>query len=479
MVGVTLADRYEIVDRVATGGMGTVYRATDTRLNRDVAIKILKEELADDPRFVERFRREARAVAALSHPKIASVFDYGEDSGRHFIVMELVQARDLARALREDGPMSSERAANVATQIAAALGHAHDAGLIHRDVKPANVMLGPDDAVKVTDFGIARAQADSALTSTGMVLGTMQYISPEQAAGEKLTPASDIYSLGIVLYEMVTGSVPFTGESQLAVAMRHLQEEVPDPRALSPTVTPELAAAISRATAKRPQDRWPDAAAFAAGLAGEVDPAPTPTAVLPAAQPTTEPLAGPTSVLAAGSRGGRVEENPWPFPHHPPRWDPRAIGRAVVAIFVVLLLLAAGLLIYRLATADQDGNRARRRADGGGGVATPAEPATFILEDVLGENYEGARSVLEEDGLVVVRRDQPSDAEPETVVGMLPEPGSEVSEGDTVTLSVSTGPPEESETTEDSGEEEDLPGDLGDEFTPPGQAKKDKEKDDD
>ncbi|HEV3473701.1 MAG TPA: protein kinase, partial [Actinomycetota bacterium] len=203
-----LIGRYRLEERIAGGGMGTVYVATDELLGRQVAAKLLNEELADNPSFVERFRREARSVAALVHPNIATVFDYGEDAGRHFIVMELVRGRDLDRVLADEGALAPERARHIATKVCDALGHAHGAGVIHRDVKPANVIVTQDEGVKVTDFGIARVADDAAMTASGTVLGTAQYISPEQASDHPVGPASDVYSMGIMLFEMLTGRRP-------------------------------------------------------------------------------------------------------------------------------------------------------------------------------------------------------------------------------------------------------------------------------
>ena len=272
MVETRLLDRYHLEERIAAGGMGTVWAAQDERLGRRVAVKMLKDDLAGDPRFVERFRREARAVAALGHPNIANVFDYGEDHGKHFIVMELVEGRDLARLLREEGPMNAGRAAGIAAQACEALGHAHLAGVIHRDVKPGNVMVGDDDRVKVTDFGIARAQGDTSLTATGSVLGTSHYLSPEQAAGGSIGPPSDVYSMGCVLYEMLTGAVPFTGESPVGIAMRHVSEEVPPPSSLAADVPPAVDDVVAKATAKDPKDRFADGRDMAAALAHAGDP---------------------------------------------------------------------------------------------------------------------------------------------------------------------------------------------------------------
>lgn len=477
MVGTTLAGRYSLGEKIATGGMGTVYSATDSRLERTVAVKLLKEGLAEDPRFVERFRREARAAGALSHPNIAGVFDYGEDAGRHFIVMELVQGRDLARLLREEGPLSEERTARIAAYIADALAHAHAAGVVHRDVKPANAIIGPDDRVKVTDFGIARAQSDASLTATGSFMGTAQYISPEQASGLEVGPASDIYSLGIVTFEMVTGSVPYTGDSAVAVAMRHISDDVPAPTSLKPDVSPAMDALVKKATARDPEQRFIDANAFAAAARGVITGVETAPVVTAA---TTAALGGTPTATAVMSGSTRSQTAPeaWPFPAHPPRWDPRTIGRAVVAIFVILGVVAAALVVYRLAQSGDDasdsGSQTQERTAAAEQPTTEDEPTALVLPDVTDRNYEDAASVLSDMGLTPVREDTANEEYPEGVVfETSPPPGSEVEEGDTITLFVSTG-------SEESEEDEDIvPEDL-EEDLPPGQEKKeDKDKDDD
>ncbi|MGI8520587.1 MAG: protein kinase domain-containing protein, partial [Actinomycetota bacterium] len=260
-----LIDRYRLEHRLAAGGMGTVYEATDERLNRRVAVKLLKEELVDDPRFVERFRREARAVAALSHPNIASVFDYGADDGRDFIVMELIEGRDLAELLRS-GPLQPSRAATLAAQSCDALAHAHAAGIIHRDVKPGNIIVSDNDRVKVTDFGIARAIGETTLTAAGSVLGTAHYLAPEQASGESAGPAADQYAMGVVLFEMLTGEVPFSGTSPIGIAMRHVSDAIPAPSSIVKEVPAILDEITARATAKAPSERYPDISGMASAL---------------------------------------------------------------------------------------------------------------------------------------------------------------------------------------------------------------------
>jgi tRNA A-37 threonylcarbamoyl transferase component Bud32 len=443
--GTRLADRYAIEERVATGGMGTVFVATDERLGRRVAIKVLKEELAHDPRFVERFRREARAAGALSHPNVAGVYDFGEDSERHFMVMEMAPGRDLAQLLREEGPLSPDRVVRMGTQIAEAIGHAHSAGLVHRDIKPANVIIGEEDRVKVTDFGIARAAGDSTLTATGSVLGTAHYISPEQAAGDRIGPATDIYSLGIVLYEMLTGTLPFTGDSALAVAMRHASDEVPRPSELNRDVPAGLDEVVAKATAKAPEDRYASGSDLAAALAASLGRTADRPAVAAAA--ATGAAAGSTAVLTGAGVGGAQETRVWPIPGQ--RWDPRRIGRAVIAIFVFLLLLAAGLLLWRLASDDEAQRRGRAGAGeqpAGGAADQPQEPTETtttgftIPTDVVGMDKSEAEELLKDHGLEVETQEVESDDfEKDVVIDTDPQPGTEVQAGDAVTLFLSKG----------------------------------------
>ena len=298
---VMLGQRYRLVRRIASGGMGTVWEAEDAVLHRPVAVKVLSDAFSSDSEFVERFRREARAAAGLAHPDVARVFDYGEDDGTQFIVMELVAGETLAARLSR-GPIDPDEAVRITQRVAEALQAAHDAGVVHRDVKPGNIMLTPSGRVKVMDFGIAAAAWDAPITVTGTTLGTAFYISPEQAAGKKATPASDVYSLGIVLYEMLTGRPPFTGKIPVAVAAAHLNAPTPNVRGASPSVPEHVALACERALSKDPAKRPSSAGAFAAmlrsadidtaELLAPSDPAPLP-AVAQAPVTTLEPEQGP------------------------------------------------------------------------------------------------------------------------------------------------------------------------------------------
>ena len=265
--GDLIADRYELEELVGSGGMSAVFRAHDRQLERRVAIKILRERFADDGEYVERFRREARAVARLSHPNIVTVIDRGEDGGRQFIVFEYVDGENLKDLVVRSGRLPLRRAVELALAVADGLAFAHGHGLVHRDVKPQNVLLGGEGDVKVTDFGIARSlDVDRGMTQTGTVLGTGHYLAPEQASGTPVSPATDVYSLGVVLWELLTGETPFTGDNMVAVALLHVYEPLPSLRDERPDVPPRLAAAIERALEKDPERRFPAMDAFAAEL---------------------------------------------------------------------------------------------------------------------------------------------------------------------------------------------------------------------
>jgi serine/threonine protein kinase len=263
MVGEVLLDRYELQELVGSGGMSSVYRAHDRLLDRTVALKVLHEHYRADPEYVERFRREARSVAVLSHPNIVTVIDRGEQDDAQFIVFEYVDGENLKRLIERERPLPVATALSFATQVARGLSFAHRNGLVHRDVKPQNVLLNGDGQAKVTDFGIARAiDLPRGITQTGTVLGTSDYIAPEQAQGQQVDEQTDVYSLGVVLYELLTGEVPFPGENFVAVAMRHINDPPPSVRAVRPDVPPRVDAAVQRAMAKRPSDRFPTMADF-------------------------------------------------------------------------------------------------------------------------------------------------------------------------------------------------------------------------
>jgi serine/threonine-protein kinase len=265
-VGTLLSGRYRLDARVGHGGMSTVYRAFDTVLERQVAIKLMHREMSSDSDQLERFRREARAVAQLNHPHIVGVIDAGEDDQTPYIVFEYVEGETLKDRIRRLGRLPVPEAVAYAIEIARALGAAHERHIVHRDVKPQNVLIDEEGTAKVTDFGIARTMTEEGLTADGRVLGTTDYVSPEQALGHEVGPQSDLYSLGIVMFEMLTGDVPFSGENQVAVAMKHVREELPDVQMRRPEVSSALAAVIDRATAKELDQRYSDDAELIADL---------------------------------------------------------------------------------------------------------------------------------------------------------------------------------------------------------------------
>jgi serine/threonine-protein kinase len=264
-----LGERYQLQDPIGRGGMATIYRGRDLRMDRVVAIKVLREVYSTDPKFVTRFQREAKAASSLQHPNIVQVYDYGQSDGNYFIVMELIEGTDLRRYLRSRGVLAVDRAIIIAHDVALGLGAAHRRAIVHRDVKPQNILVGRDGSIKLTDFGIASVYKDinaERLTTTGMTLGTVQYYAPEQAQGEIVSPAADVYALGIVMYEMLTGRTPFDGDTPVAVAMQHIQDAPMPPRQLNPNIPPALEEIILRCLEKVPEMRFADGSVLARAL---------------------------------------------------------------------------------------------------------------------------------------------------------------------------------------------------------------------
>jgi eukaryotic-like serine/threonine-protein kinase len=266
VVGEKIAERYEVEELVGHGGMSSVYKAQDTLLERHVALKILHEQYSADDDFVERFKREARSVAQLQHPNIVTVIDRGEEDGCQYIVFEYIDGENLKERVVREGRLDVREALEIAVEVAHGLAFAHEQGLIHRDVKPQNILLNGDGRAKVTDFGIARSLDVDGMTQTGTVLGTSNYIAPEQASGQRVDAHSDVYALGAVLYELLAGEVPFAGESFVAVAMKHMHEPAPNLLDVRGDVPLRVAAAVDRALEKDPEQRFPTMDAFAAEL---------------------------------------------------------------------------------------------------------------------------------------------------------------------------------------------------------------------
>ena len=294
MEGKVVADRYAVGELLGRGGMAEVWAGTDRVLDRPIAIKVLGSWLVHDSTFVERFRREALAAARISHPNLVAVFDAGAEDGTPYIVMERVPGETLAETLGRQGPLEPARAARIAAEVARALGVAHAAGIVHRDVKPGNVMVTPEGRAKLMDLGIARSLDGETITRASTVLGTAGYVSPEQVRGERVDARSDLYSLGCVLYEMVTGRPPFEAGSPVAVAYRHIHEDPAPPSDVVPGVPPSIDAVTRRAMAKDPGDRFASAGEFAAALEEATAPATSfaPTSPLPVAPPGPRHAAG-------------------------------------------------------------------------------------------------------------------------------------------------------------------------------------------
>jgi beta-lactam-binding protein with PASTA domain/predicted Ser/Thr protein kinase len=429
--GTVIDGRYRVVSRLGSGGMADVYLAQDQQLGRNVALKMLHRRFSEDPGFVERFRREAQAAAGLQHPNVVGVYDRGDYDGTYYIAMEHLSGRSLKQLIRQEAPLDPIRAVDLTLQLLKAARFAHRHGVIHRDLKPHNAIVDESDHVKVTDFGIARAGA-SDMTETGSIMGTAQYLSPEQAQGHAVSETSDLYSVGVILYELLTGRVPFDAESAVTIALKHVSEAPTAPTQLNPAIPPALEEVVLWTLNKNPADRPRNAdelitaleaarAAILAGRAGErtaamaavgagiLEPgaADPPPAFPPG--PSPEPIA----VLPLGEDNG----SPSPEGVDPYEEEQRRRLWPWLALLLVLLLAGAGAGAYFL-----------------------TRPGKVSVPPVIGQQIGPARTILQNGGFVVKVIPQPSHRRAGTVINEIPNGGSEVKQGSTVQLTVSSGP---------------------------------------
>jgi beta-lactam-binding protein with PASTA domain/predicted Ser/Thr protein kinase len=405
-----LGQRYEIQGVLGQGGMAKVFKGRDTVLGREVAVKVLSPQFVTDAQFVTRFRREAQAAAALNHPNIVSVFDTGDQGDIHYIVMEYVEGRTLRDAIRSDGPLMPERAAEIADAVAKALSAAHEKGLVHRDIKPGNIMITNGGEVKVMDFGIARTATGDTLTQTAAVLGTASYLSPEQAQGEPVDPRSDIYSLGCVLYEMLTGRPPFTGDSPVAIAYKHVRDDPVPPSRLNGDIPRDLEAVVMKSMAKNPANRYQTADELRQDLGRVLQG--LPTMATPVMGDTTEHISrtqpeGTAVMTRAPPEEEERRRRIWPI--------------VLISLLVLALIALAAFFLVR--------------------SLLEREVQLVRVPDVVGEQEEDAVETLERAGFTVNTEEDFSSRPRGVVFDQDPGAGERVEEGSEVTISVSRGPP--------------------------------------
>jgi len=415
-------ERYRVVNRIGSGGMADVFCAHDNQLGRKVALKLLHRRFARDEDFVERFRREASSAAGLQHPNVVGVYDRGEWDGTYYIAMEHLEGRNLKEVVRQEAPLDPLRAIDLTIQILKGARFAHKRGIVHRDLKPHNVIVDGEGRAKVTDFGIARAGA-SDMTETGSIMGTAQYLSPEQAQGLPVSAQSDLYAVGVILWELLTGRVPFDGDTAVTVALKHVTETPPPPSALEPRVPPALDTVVMWALEKDPSRRPPDADAFIAALQ-DVRARMTDNAV---GQETTAfvaplvPLESETTTVLAPAPVGLVEEEVLAPPPED-SLDPRRRSRWPWLAALLLLLIGAAVAAALLLAPHKS--------------ATPQ----VLLPNVVGKDQATASTILQNAGFQpnVIR--QTSRAPKDQVIKEIPPPGQSLDKGSTVTLTVSSGP---------------------------------------
>ncbi len=446
-IGTIIGNRYEILEKVGTGGMADVYRAKDHRLNRFVALKVLKTEYSEDTKFVSKFRQEAQAVAAITHPNIVSVYDVGEEEGMHYIVMEFVDGITLKRYIDQKGKLKVKEAVGIALQIAAGLDAAHSNNIIHRDIKPQNILISREGTAKVSDFGIAKAASSNTITANAM--GSVHYISPEQARGGFSDEKSDIYSLGVTLYEMLSGTMPFTGESAVAVALAHIQEDAAPLAAIDATIPKGLSNIVSKCMQKKTEMRYASAADLIADLKMFLqDPSGDYGIVKPIYGDSETIFISNSDVNTLKAATPHTNVDPEPVDDEDEEdVDPKLekaliIGSVAVAviIFIILIFLLGRFIgLWGSSSAEPDA------------TPTPVPTATIdpstipegqtLVPDVFNESLESAGQILEESGLKYrIENQDNNEVEKDYAIGTNPEAGSTVEEGSEVILYISNGP---------------------------------------
>lgn len=424
MIGHQLGGRYEVIERVGGGGMALVYKAQDLLLNRNVAIKVLRQQFVHDEEFIRRFRREAQSAASLSHPNVVSIYDVGQEDDVHYIVMEYVEGKNLNEIIKERAPLQVDEAVRIASQIADALDHAHHNQIIHRDIKPHNILIGRNGRVKVTDFGIARAVTSTTITQTGSVVGSVHYFSPEHAKGIVTGEKSDLYSLGIVLYQMLTGQLPFLGESPISVALKHLQEEFDEPRKFNPLIPQSVENVILKSMRKNPQERYQSAKEMQNDLEtclmperrnenkidfpdeDDVDQTRVMPAIKPEPRGITSTGAAPVMEADEESHKGKPKTKNWKKP------------TLLISLTVLILIAMVGVVWYVK-----------------GMLVVPE----VKVPNVVNQTEEKARQMLQDEGLVVsddVIRQYKEGVDPGIVFEQSRNEGDVVKEGSEIQLSV-------------------------------------------